>query len=286
MKRWIVAAFCILLSVGVGYTMIGSREPAEETGYKVYFQEKELDNAHGGDALRPELVQLPETDSCQERIEQLMVRLLKGPEDESLSSVVPTGTMLLSVRHQGVLATVDLSGQYGALSGVAMTLADYAIVQTLTQLPEVMLVKITVRGRELPYRSGRTLSQRDILFSPKEDVIRSITATLYYLNNEGELTPTAETLNLYEGDTQVSAVVRALESGPRSKDLLAVVPDAFRVRAAWQADDTCYVNFSSAQIETISDPAAFETMCMALEKSLCSLENVEEVCFLIDGEYT
>lgn len=285
MKRWIAAAVCVLLSIGIGYSMMGGREQPEENGYKIYFREADLSNAHGGDALRPELVQLPETGSTQERIEQLMDRLLRGPQDETLSTVTPVGTMLLSAEHRGVMAIVDLSGQYSALSDVAMTIADYAIVQTLTQLPDVMLVKIMVRGRELQHGSGRTLSQRDMLFSPKEDVVSSVDAMLYALNSDGELVPTMETLNLYEGDTQVSAVVRALEKGPKSKELLPVIPPDFRVRAVWQTEDRCYVNFLSAQVEMLDDPNVFKTMCWALEKSLSSLETVEEVCFLIDGEY-
>lgn len=285
MKRWIVSILCIILSVAIGYAFIAPNENQEEIGYKVYFQEGNLSNARSGDALRPELVQLEDASDTQSRMEQLMEHLLQGPQDETLRSVVPAGTTLLSVKQRGVLATVDLSGQYSGLSGISLTLADYAITQTLTQLPEVMLVKITVRGRELPYRNGRTLSQRDILFSPKEDVVSSVTATLYFLDEEGVFVPVTETLNLYEGDTQVGAVVRALETGPKSKEFFSAIPEGFQIRAVWQTEKTCYVNFSSTQVEGLDATKAFETMCRALEKSLCSLETVEEVNFLIDGQF-
>lgn len=285
MKRWIVSILCILLFVAIGYAFMGPNENQEETGYKVYFREANLSDAHSGDALRPELVRIEDNVDTQTRMKQLLEYLLRGPQDETLRSVVPTGTTLLSVKQRGVLATVDLSGQYSALSGISLTLADYAITQTLTQLPEVMLVKITVRGRELPYRNSRTLSQRDILFSPKEDVVSSVTATLYFLDEEGVFVPVTDTLNLYEGDTQVGAVVRALESGPKSKEFLPTIPEGFRARAVWQTGKTCYVNFSSTQIEGLGDTGDFDTMCRALEKSLSSLETVEEVNFLIDGQF-
>ncbi|MCQ2448001.1 MAG: GerMN domain-containing protein [Oscillibacter sp.] len=285
MKRWIVCILCIVLSVAIGYTFVGPGENREGTEYEVFFRERDLSDTHSGDALRPELVKLSDESGSQERMEQLLERLLQGPEDETLSSVIPAGTTLLSVRHNGVLATVDLSNQYSALSGVELTLADYAITQTLTQLPEVMLVKVTVRGKEIPYRSGRILSQRDILFSPKEDVVSNVEAMLYFLDEEGTFIPTMETLNLYEGDTQVSAVVRALENGPQSKELLPVIPPDFRVRAVWQVENECYVNFSSKQLESLENESDYDTMCQGLEKSLSSLETVEKVNFLIDGQF-
>lgn len=284
MKRWIVIVLCVVISVALGYTMFGTEKEAEQTGYKVFFREKNLSETHSGDALRPELVDLPETDSAEERIEQLMAHLLGGPKDETLQAVVPAGTTLLSARLQGVLATVDLSGQYGALSGVALTLADYAITQTLTQLPQVMLVQVTVRGRELPYRNGRTLSQRDILFSPKEDIVSNITVKLYFPDAEGELHPEDRILSLYEGETQVGAVVRAVEKGPENKELLSVVPENFRVRSVWQVDNDCYVNFSSAQLESFDNPATLDWIKLVLERSLHSLGTVEKVFFLVDGE--
>lgn len=285
MKRWIVCILCIVLSVAIGYTFVGPGENREGTEYEVFFRERDLSDTHSGDALRPELVKLSDESGGQERMEQLLERLLQGPEDETLSSVIPAGTTLLSVRHNGVLATVDLSNQYSALSGVELTLADYAITQTLTQLPEVMLVKVTVRGKEIPYRSGRILSQRDILFSPKEDVVSNVEAMLYFLDEEGTFIPTMETLNLYEGDTQVSAVVRALENGPQSKELLPVIPPDFRIRAVWQVENECYVNFSSKQLESLENESDYDTMCQGLEKSLSSLETVEKVNILIDGQF-
>lgn len=285
MKRWIVCILCIVLSVAIGYTFVGPGENREGTEYEVFFRERDLSDTHSGDALRPELVKLSDESGSQERMEQLLERLLQGPEDETLSSVIPAGTTLLSVRHNGVLATVDLSNQYSALSGVELTLADYAITQTLTQLSEVMLVKVTVRGKEIPYRSGRILSQRDILFSPKEDVVSNVEAMLYFLDEEGTFIPTMETLNLYEGDTQVSAVVRALENGPQSKELLPVIPPDFRIRAVWQVENECYVNFSSKQLESLENESDYDTMCQGLEKSLSSLETVEKVNFLIDGQF-
>ena len=92
-------------------------------------------------------------------------------------------------------------------------------------------------------------------------------------------------MELYEGDTQVSAVIKALEEGPEEKELRSVLPGAFRVKSAWLEEDVCYVNLSSAALPELTDEQALLTGMEALVRSLCSLESVEEVQFLVDGEF-
>ena len=156
---------------------------------------------------------------------------------------------------------------------------------TLTQVPEIGSVKITVRGQELAYRDRQIFLSRDVLLVPEEDVVSTVTAVLYFLNGEGALTPEERTLDLYEGDTQVYAVARALENGPESKELSAVMPEGFRVKSVWLEEDVCYVNLSSAMLEGLPQKTGLQTAVYSLAKSLCSLDTVSEVRFLVDGEF-
>ena len=91
-------------------------------------------------------------------------------------------------------------------------------------------------------------------------------------------------MNLYEGDTQVSAVVRALENGPETKGLSGVLPEGFKVRKVWLEEEICCVSLSSALLEGQPEPETLSQAVLALEQSLLSLESVEEVRFLVDGE--
>ena len=81
------------------------------------------------------------------------------------------------------------------------------------------------------------------------------------------------------------AVARALENGPESKKLSAVLPEGFRVRSVWLEEDVCYVNLSSSQLEALPPEADLHTAVVSLARSLCSLESVGEVRFLVDGEF-
>lgn len=260
-------------------------EPAR-TAYQLYFQEADLIDSAGDAPFRTETVYLydAETGTAPLLAEALMNELLKGPADETLKSTLPAGTSLLSLEIDGDRARVDLSPAYESLSGVALTLADSAIAMTLSQVPEVSSVQITVRGRELAYRERQVLNLREVLLTPEEDVISTVDVLLYYLNQEGRLTAAEQTLDLYEGDTQVSAVARALERQPEGRDLFSPLPEGFQVKTVWLEEDICYVNLSSALLEGLEE-GAVQTALRALENSLASLEAVEEVRFLVDGEF-
>ena len=203
----------------------------------------------------------------------------------TLENPIPAGTSLLSLELNGAYAKVDLSSNYRSLSGVALTLADYAITLTLTQLPQIAIVSITVRGQDLAYRDTQTFTARDVLLSSNEDVIGTVPATLYFLDEEGRLTPEERTLDLYEGDTQVSAVARALELGPENRSLRLVQPEEFQVKSVWLEEDVCYVNLSSSQLETLPEETDMPMILQALALSLCSLDTVSEVRFLVDGDF-
>ena len=265
----------------------GRIQPEETPSYDLYFMEADLKEATGRGALRAETAYLPELEGAdpEETAKGLMEALLQGPLDGTLTSPIPVGTNLLSLKLEGGRAVVDLTASYGSLSGVGLTLADYAVALTLTQVPEIGSVKITVRGQELAYRDRQIFLSRDVLLVPEEDVVSTVTAVLYFLNGEGALTPEERTLDLYEGDTQVYAVARALENGPESKELSAVMPEGFRVKSVWLEEDVCYVNLSSAMLEGLPQETELQTAVYSLAKSLCSLDTVSEVRFLVDGEF-
>lgn len=283
-------AFLLCGTVLFGLTGCGAHEAAhgETAGYALYFMEADLDEAAGEGALRAEYVSLPEDieeAGTQQQAEALLQALLEGPVDMTLQSAVPAGTMLLSVAMNGTEAQVDLSVAYGSLSGVALTLADCAVTLTLTQLPGIMSVKITVHGRELAYRDKQVFVSRDILLAPEGDVLGTVTVDLYFQNAYGTLNGEQRTLDLYEGDTQAAAVVRGLEAGPVDKSLSPVLPEGFRIKSVWVEETVCYVDLSSAVLETLPENMRLFTTLRALSLSLCSLDSVNEVHFLVDGEY-
>lgn len=96
--------------------------------------------------------------------EAMLTALLAGPEQEGLVSPFPRGVALVQCQwdeeRPGVLM-VSLSEQYGALTDVSLTLADYCIVLTLSQAEGVEEVEISTQGYHASYRGHQLLSSEE-----------------------------------------------------------------------------------------------------------------------------
>jgi len=287
MRRKLTAILlCAAVLFTSGCAMAAQQVMAQEDTYDLYFQVRELDDASGGDAIGTESSPIEKRSGrpAEELAESMVTLLLDGPEDESLKSPFPTGTSLQSVTVEGSRAVVDLTMAYSTLSGVALTIADYCMTLTLTQLPEIQTVSITVGGQELAYRSTQSFSARDVLFSSTEDVVSTADVTLYFLNERGGLTGEERTLYLYEGDTLGETLVRTLMDGPEEKGLSSALPEGFTVQTVLVEEDVCYVNLSSSMLEELQEGTVLRPAIRALARSLLSLESVEAVRFLVNGE--
>ena len=105
----------------------------------------------------------PEGESCPSPGD-LVQALLAGPQEEGHRSPFPRGVTLVSWtwdEEQPGNLQIRLSEQYGGLTDIALTLADYAIVLTLSQLEGVETVEIASGGRAISYRSHQILSEEE-----------------------------------------------------------------------------------------------------------------------------
>ncbi len=275
-----------VLSAGCALLSRETAEAQEPDTYDLYFQVRDLEAAGGADAIAavPCGVQRQDGREAEVLAEELVGLLLQGPPDEAYKSPFPTGTSLRSVRVEDGRAVVDMSSAYRALSGVGLTMADYCVALTLTQIPRVETVSVTVGGRELAYRGEQDFSEGDVLFSSTEDVVGTVDVTLYFLDGRGALAGESRTLDLYEGDTQAETLVRALLAGPENRDLTSALPEGFGLQAVWMEEDVCCVNLTSSMLDGLPADAAITPAVQALSRSLLTLEPVEAVRFLRDGQ--
>lgn len=277
-----------LLLAALALLLAACAEPQEEAGadgYELYYA-AQLDQ-EGGDAVRARRVQLTPGASpdAAALAEELLTQLLVSPAPDGLRSPFPGGTRLQKVSVAGGRATVDLSEQYAQLSGIDLSVADCCVTLTLTQLTGINAVRVTVNGRELPYRKTQLLTAADALLSSREDALRPINVLLYFLDTQtGLLRAQAQTLALYEGQSRVSAVLDALLRGPEGDDgLRALLPEHFSVLSSRIDDGICYVNLDSAA--PLPEDEALRALAVeSLAHSILSLSGVDEVQFLIDGE--
>lgn len=220
-------------------------------------------------------------------VPELMDALLKGPSsDRELRSLIPEGTRLLVWQLDGDLVWVDLSREYGRLTGLDLTLADYSIVLTLTQLDQIQRVRITVDGKELRSGEKEVLSRDDVVLSGAEEEPVELTAALCFRRIGGnELGEELRVFRLTENQSAPLSVLQALLAGPQQAGLEALLPDGLEVYTARVEAGVCYADFSAALLDGIPGTEEEQQLVIrSIVESLCSLGVVQAVQILVNGE--
>ena len=160
---------------------------------------------------------------------------------------------------------------------------------SLMQLTGILAVRLTVEG-ELPAdRTNEVYTSEEVLLTSPEDIVRTVKVVLYFPDQTGQLVGEERRLTVYEGETIAQAVVKALTERPMDsyggldEPLL---PAEFTALGANTEGGTCYLNLpSSVTVLLPEDAEAQNRMIQGLVDSLCSLEGVEQVQLMLDGEY-
>ena len=282
-RKLFIAALLLLSALTLAACAQKARLP--QGNYQLYYA-AQADSARGADAITEYPIKIvDEGCSTQELAQRLLEALLLPPEDPLLRSPFANGTQVQELSISGKRAYVDFSANYGRLSGIELSLADYCVVLTLTQLDGVNAVTITANGHEIPYRRTQLLTAADPLLGSREDTLRPITVQLYFLDTQTlELRAQQQTLALYEGQPRVDALLDAFFAGPENDDTLAPLLDAdFSVLSARIEENTCYLNLPGDVL--LPEDAQTQRLAMtSLVRSLCSLTGVEQVQILVDGE--
>ena len=286
MKRWIafaLTAMMLLLSAGC---VSAARRAPEGASLAVYYA-ADPDSVPGGDILATARVswseqsRLPAREQAMEALELLLGKC----REKGFTSPIPEGTRLLECTVTGSRALVDFSGEYGQLTGMKLTVADYCVTLTLTQIEPIRMVRILVNGQELSQGHRSTLLAGDALLTSTEDVVRTFAARLYFRNAEGELAGEDRLLNLYEGESRGTVIVNALLAKPESKDLETVLPQGFAALSFRTENGVCMMNLPASAADLLpEDPAQQKMLIQSIVRSLCSLDDVGAVQIVVDGE--
>ncbi len=285
MKRILIGLLAALTLWSAAGCAMARRAPEGET-LGIYYA-ADPDSVLGGDILAAAQVdwsgqaELPPEEQGRLALELL----LGGCRAEGFVSPLPRGTQLLNCRVDGGRAEVDFSAAYGQLSGMELSVADYCVTLTLTQIGGIYSVHILVNGQELAYRKNSVFLASDALLSSTDDVVRSFTARLYFTGPDGQLAGEDRLLTLYEGQTRAAVVMDALLSGPEDPELQPVLPEGFAVLGLRMENALCYLNLPSSDEALLPpDAAGQEQIVRSVVRSLCSLSGVSEVQILVDGE--
>lgn len=180
--RKILTVILILLLTSCSGTSV-----PESKGYAIYFLSPPSN--HTGPAFTPMMYSPQDTDP--ERLPRILItQLLQLSPEWMVSSAFPSGTSLTEVEvGEDGIAKVYFSIEYRELSGIGRVLADYGVVLTLTQLPEISGVEIYTSGA--PY------------FEEESEILRESDLVVALLQGEGS-PPSEEEKTPQEGEEDLS----------------------------------------------------------------------------------
>lgn len=278
-----LAALMLALICLVGCTPAEPVPEQSEGEYGLWFavaENKEGENHSAVVDFEPrQWQQLPEP-------AMLMEALLAGPEHVNLYTPFPAGVEVLDLRLDPSSATihVNLSEQYGSLSGFDLTLADYCIVMTLCQIPWVETVRILVEGEPIPYRNRQNMQKSDLLLSGIGEEPDFFLAVLYF--------PAQDNLGLQVEYRQVERsnrspteiVMTELLRGPIRIDANPALPAGTQILGLSVTGITCQIDLSSEFADNAPQDEAGATMTLyALVNTLCALGGISQVRLQVEG---
>ena len=277
MKK-IISIFLILVMTVLVFAACGG----EKTTISVYFKDGQTSELNE----EKRIVKARENDGAAELAKLAVAELIAGPQNEKNSAVIDHGAKLLSLVINDGVATVNMSSHFGEKKGVDGLLLRFAFINTLCRIDGIDGIVIQVEGKPLvSENTGKeygVLSMSDIALNTEDKV----TLNLYFPDEEGEnLVLEKRTVDAQMALSLEKTVVSELLKGPKTNKLSSAIADGTKLLNIETKDNVCYVNFSSEFIlKTSSGSTATRLSLYSVVNSLCSLESVESVQILVNGE--
>ena len=228
-------------------------------------------------------------DNDEDIITLVTEALIKGASGSKSVSIMDKNTKLNSIKKQGSGIVVDFSKEFLSGDQTKNTLAAYAVVKTLCQIPGVHSVKVTVDSAELLGPDGSRLgflSGDDINLEKDKDSAEEKHVVLYFADGDsGLLSSEIRAIKITDTQPVEQYVINELVKGPERNGLKATLSSDTSVISVETTDGTCFVNFGANFISRNSGTNEKENLAIySMVNSLTELDNVNNVQFLVDGK--
>ena len=234
---------------------------------------------------------LTSTDTKDMIVEELSL-LCSVPDNKELKATLTSGINIITYSYDGEQVIVSLGEKYKELSRTTEVLTRAALVRSLTNIPEVNYVMLTVNGESLTDTSGNAIgAMTSDMFvnnagAQVEAVDSTVTLRLYFANEEGdglvavnrELAHNADISNV----PMEKLVVEQLISGPANDDTYPTISPDTKLVNITVRDNICYLTFDSAMLTAVNNVTTDVTV-YSLVNSLVELSNINKVQISIDG---
>lgn len=282
MKKGYVLLLAVLCSIL--FAACGQEEQEGENIYQVYY----LNNGETKVEMHPHEMVSEETG---DRLKELMECLATNPEKLEYKAPFTLGFQVKNVMFSEGRVTIDVDEAYQKLDATTEVLVRAAIVRTLTQIPGVSYVTVTVEGNQLFDSMGNLVGWMNAEMFIDNDgneinTYEPVRVKLYFAGEEGTKLIAAYREKHYSTSTPLERfVVEELIAGPSGQveGLYPSVNPATKIINVMTKDGICYVNLDENFL-TVVNNVPTEVSVYAIVNSLVELTSINKVQILVNGE--
>ena len=223
------------------------------------------------------------TKTPEEQVDETMRYLSTTPEKLEYKAPLDMGFQVLDYEVEDGKLLINVNKAYSELSPTTEVLVRAAIVRTLTQLPDVKYVGITVEDSQLYDNAGELVGWMN---AEQINTYELVKVKLYFANADGDKLIAAYREKHYSTNTPLERfVVEELITGPSGQieGLYPVINPETKIVNILTKDGICYVNLDSNFL-TVVNNVSTEVAVYAIVNSLVELDNINKVQILVNGE--
>lgn len=233
-----------------------------------------------------------EGSTTKEMIVEVLTLLCSVPENKELKATLSGGINIINYSLDGEQVTVSLGEKYKELSRTTEVLTRAALVRSLTEIPGVTYVMITVGGEPLTDLAGNALGimTADMFVDNEGEQMNSyekVTIRLYFANESGDgLIPINRELvhNIDVSNISMEKlIVEQLIAGPANDESYPTINPQTKLLGVTVKDGICYVNLDNSFLTPVNNVTSDVTI-YSIANSLVELSNVNKVQISIDGK--
>lgn len=233
-----------------------------------------------------------ESIDTKDMIVEVLRLLCAVPDNKELKATLTSGINIITYSYDGEQVIVSLGEKYKELSRTTEVLTRAALVRSLTNIPGVNYVMITVNGEALTDLSGNAIGIMtadmfvDNAGTQVEAVESRVNLRLYFANETGdgliavnrELTHNADVSNV----PMEKLVVEQLISGPANGETFPTISPDTKLVNITVKDGVCYLTFNNAMLTAVNNVTTDVTI-FSIVNSLVELSNINKVQISIEG---